>query len=161
MPETPEQIFARLMPGYQLAQAKRTPEGYPYVQEEGEFEPGTYGQRSEGRPLVRVSPKAKPFELAHELRHVGQLYEGKNLDSAYNEEKLSNLYSSYGLPQEDAGWLAYAGKPSELDARRAAGDPDLRYKELLARVEALKARRQQVRPSTRASGGIGDPSRRP
>lgn len=161
MPESPEQIFARLMPGHDLAKARRTSEGYPYILEEGEFEPGTYGQRSEGRPLVRLSPRAKPYELAHELRHVAQLYQGSDLDSGYDEPKMSSLYASFGLAPEDAGWLAYASRPSELDARKAAGDPDLRYKELLAKIEALKAKRlQSTKTLPKPTGGLGDPSRR-
>ena len=112
MPETPEQIFARLMPGYDLAKARRTKEGFPYVYEEAEFEPGTYGQRSAGKPLVRVSPKAKPWELEHELEHVRQLYRGDNLDEGYDEERQARMYQSYGLTPDEAYGLAYGMRPS-------------------------------------------------
>lgn len=163
MPETPEQIFARLMPGYDVSKAKRTKKGNPYWYEQGDFEPGTYGQRLEGKPHVRMSPKAQPWELPHEEEHVDQLYAPggmEAIDQGYDEGKMSSLYSSFGLTPEDAGWLAYAQRPTELAARRAAGDPDQKFRELLARVEAMKARRAQQAPRGPATGGIGDPSRR-
>lgn len=144
MAETPEQLFARLMPGYDVSKAKRTKRGNPYIQEMAEFEPGTYGQRSEGRPLVRVSPKAKPWELAHELEHVDQLYAPggmEALDQGYDEPRMSNLYQTYGLTPDEAGGLAYGLRPSEVAARQAAGDPGEVFKQLLARVEALKKQR--------------------
>lgn len=165
MPERPEEIFARLMPGYNLAQAKRTPRGNPYVEEAAEFEPGTYGQRSEGRPLVRLSPKAKPWERLHELEHVDQLYSPggmEALDQGYDEPRLTSMYQSYGLTPDEASGLAYGMRPSEVAARKAAGDPGQAFQELLARVQALKARRltSPGQPVRKPSGGLGDPSRR-
>jgi hypothetical protein len=120
MPETPEEVFARLMPGYDIKQARRTKKGNPYVHEAGEF------------------------ELAHELEHVDQLYAPggmEAIDEGYDEPRMSRLYSTFGLPSEDAGWLAYANRPSELAARKAAGDPDERFKELMAQIAQLRARR--------------------
>jgi len=144
MPERPEDIFARLMPGQDVTKAKRTKKGNPYVHEVGEFEPGTYGQRLEGKPHVKISPKAKPHELAHEEAHVDQLYAPggmEAIDAGYDEAGAGRLYSTYGLSPDDAGWLAYANRPTELQARQAAGDPDLRFKELMAKIEQLRARR--------------------
>lgn len=140
MPESPEQIFARLMPGYDVSKAKRTPEGYPYVEEQAEFEPGTYGQRSEGKPLVRLSPKADKFALPHELAHVRDLYQGTKYPE-YDEQKMTNLYQTYGLSPDEASGLAYGMAPHEVAARKASGDPGQVFQDLLARVEALKARR--------------------
>lgn len=159
MPETPEQVFARLMPGHDLGQAKRTPEGYPYVLEQAEFEPGTYGQRSEGRPLVRLSPKADKYSLNHELAHVKDLYTGKQYPE-YDEQKMTNLYQTYGLTPDEASGLAYGMAPHEVAARQAAGDPGQAFQALMARVEALKARRAAAAPRPKPTGGIGDPSRR-
>jgi hypothetical protein len=160
MPETPEQIFQRLMPGYDVRKAKRTPEGFPYVEEQAEFEPGTYGQRSEGRPLVRLSPKADKYSLPHELQHVKDLYQGTQYPE-YDEQRMTNLYQTYGLSPDEASGLAYGMAPHEVAARRASGDPGQVFQDLLARVNALKARRQSMQQAqTRPSGGIGDPSRR-
>ena len=144
MAEKPDDVFSRLMPGHDVAKAKRTKKGNPYIHEVGEFEPGTYGQRMEGKPLVRMSAKAKPYELAHELEHVDQLYAPggmEAIDAGYDEPGASRLYSTFGLNPDDAGWLAYANRPTELAARRAAGDPDLRFKELMDKVNQMKARR--------------------
>jgi len=157
MAETPEQLFAKLMPGYDLAKAKRTPEGYPYVEEQVDFEPGTYGQRSEGKPLVRLSPKADKFALPHELAHVKDLYEGTKYPD-YDEAKMTNLYQTYGLSPDEASGLAYGMAPHEVAARQRSGDPGQVFKDLLARVEALKARRlgmakPKLTPAA-AGGGI-------
>lgn len=156
MAETPEQIFSRLMPGYDVSKAKRTPEGYPYVEEQAEFEPGTFGQRSEGRPLVRLSPKADKYALPHELSHVRDLYQGTKYPE-YDEQKMTNLYQTYGLNPEEAGGLAYGLRPEEVAARRASGDPGKVFQDLLARVESLKAKRLNMgRPkATPASAGGG------
>ena len=156
MPESPEQIFTRLMPGYDLKKAKRTPEGYPYVEEQAEFEPGTYGQRSEGKPLVRLSPKADKFALPHELQHVKDLYQGTKYPE-YDEARMTNLYQTYGLSPDEASGLAYGMAPHEVAARKASGDPGQVFQDLLSRVEALKARRLNLRPKptpTAAGGGI-------
>jgi hypothetical protein len=154
MPETPEQLFAKLMPGYDLTKAKRTPEGYPYVEETVEFEPGTFGQRSEGRPLVRLSPKADKYALPHELAHVKDLYEGKQYPE-YDEAKMTNLYQTYGLSPDEASGLAYGMAPHEVAARQRSGDPGKVFQDLLARVEALKARRATLtkKPTPAAAGG--------
>jgi hypothetical protein len=151
MPEQPDELFAKLMPGYDVRKAKRTPEGYPYVQEEASFEPGTYGQRGEGKPLVRLSPKAKPQELQHELEHLRQLYQGSNLDAGYDEPKLTSLYQGYGLTPDEAGGLAYGMRPSEVAARAAAKDPGDVFQQLLRRVQEKKLARQAgtVTPSGR------------
>jgi hypothetical protein len=146
------------MPGYNLKDAKRTPEGYPYVLEQAEFEPGTYGQRSEGRPLVRLSPKADQYSLPHELQHVRDLYQGTTYPE-YDEQRMSNLYQTYGLTPDEASGLAYGMAPHEVAARRAAGDPGEVFKQLLARVEALKAKRQasagaKQRPAGAPTTGI-------
>lgn len=159
MAETPEQLFARLMPGVDIKSARRTPKGYPYVEERAEFEPGTYGQRSEGRPLVRLSPKADKFSKPHELKHVEDLYEGTKYP-AYDEGKMSNLYKTYGLSPEESEGLAYGMAPQEQAARAAAGDPGRVFLDLMSRVEALRARRKSLAPRGPTSGGIGDPSRR-
>jgi hypothetical protein len=155
MAETPEQLFAKLMPGYDLSKAKRTPEGYPYIEETAEFEPGTFGQRSEGRPLVRLSPKADKYALPHELAHVKDLYEGTKYPE-YDEQKMTNLYQTYGLSPDEASGLAYGMAPHEVAARRASGDPGKIFQDLLARVEALKARRLGVtKPPAKAPAGGG------
>jgi hypothetical protein len=140
-----EKRFAEMMPGVPLKGAKRTPRGYPFVEEVGEFEPGTYGQRLEGIPKIRVSPKAQPWERRHEIEHVDQLYGGgvDQMDQAYlpGMRKLRAEYMTSGLTPDDAEWMVEAGRPSELAARTAAGDPDLRYKELMAKIEQMRARR--------------------
>lgn len=148
MPETPDEMFSRLMPGQDPKKAKRTKKGNPYVLEQGNFEAGTYGQRMEGKPHVRISPNAKPYELAHELEHVDQLYAPggmEAIDQGYDEPRMSRLYTTFGLSPEDAQWLAYAARPTELQARQAAGDPDLKFKELMDKIARVKAARQKVR----------------
>jgi len=163
---TPEEIFARLMPGVDIKKAKRTKKGNPYWFEQGEFEPGTFGQRLYGKPHVRLSSKAKPWDLPHEEYHVDRLYESggqEPVNPGFDAQRLSNLYASYGLDPDSAQYLAYAEDPEEAGARAAAGEPvSPRFQQLKAQVEALKARRAQtarMAPS-RPSGGIGDPSRR-
>jgi len=170
--KSPDQLFADWMPGYDISKAKRTPEGYPYVVEEGNFEPGTYGQRLEGKPLIRISPNAKPWELQHEIEHVRQMYQPgglEQLDQGYDESKMHNLYMSYGLTPEEAGGLAYGLRPSEMAARKAAGDPGESFKKLLQRVEAIKAKRKQspakrvqkaVSSARKTGGGLGDAAAR-
>lgn len=153
MPETPDQAFSRMVPGADPKTAKRTAKGNPYILEQGNFEAGTYGQRMEGKPIVRMSPNAKPYELTHELEHVDQLYAPggmEALDAGYDEPRMANVYASYGLTQDDAGWLAYANRPTELAARRAAGDPDVRYAELMQQIARVKASRARRAPDAGA-----------
>jgi hypothetical protein len=157
-------MFAEWMPGYDISTARRTAEGFPYVVEEGNFEPGTYGQRSEGRPLIRISPNAQPHELEHEIEHVRQMYRPggmEALDQGYDENRLTNLYMSYGLTPDEAAGLAYGSRPSEAAARQAAGDPGEIFQRLMQRVNDIKLKRSSRprTPSQRApvsrGGGIG------
>lgn len=153
MPETPDEAFVRMIPGADPKKAQRTKKGNPYVLEKGDFEAGTYGQRMEGKPLVRMSPHAKPYELTHELEHVDQLYAPggmEAIDAGYNESRQANIFASYGLTPEDAAWLAYASRPTELAARRAAGDPDERYAELTQKIARMKAARERRAPEAGA-----------
>jgi hypothetical protein len=138
-------LFAQWMPGFDIANARRTAEGYPYVVEEGNFEPGTYGQRLYDKPMIRISPDAKPHELQHEVEHIRQLYQPGGIgaiDEEYDEAAKARMYQLYGLTEDEAGGLAYGMRPSEVAARGAAGDPGQVFAELLERVQEIEAQRQ-------------------
>lgn len=140
--------FSTLMPGYDINKALRTPDGYPYVEEVGDMEAGTFGQRLEGKPVIRLSPRAKPMDKLHEIEHIRQLYNGGvgDMDKGYDMAKNRSLYMTSGLTPDEAEEAARLGLPSEVAARRASGDPDTVYQQYMQRVNAiLEARKKRVK----------------
>lgn len=153
-----EKQFAQLMPGYDIKKAKRTKLGYPYVLEQGEFEPGTFGLRMNGLPKVRLSKKAKPEDELHEARHVEQFYAGgiDSFNEGFNPRSLVVKALAAGLTPEDADWYGYASEPAEVDARQAAGQIEPRYEEIvrkIAEIEAKRKARSGAASQYRAFGG--------
>jgi len=145
-----DERFSVLMPGYDINKAKRTPDGYPYVEEVGDMESGTFGQRLEGKPVIRLSPRAKSMDRLHELQHIRQLYNNPGgvgaLDKEYDITKKRSLYMTSGLNPDEAEEAARLGLPSEIDARRASGDPDLQYQQYIQKVNAIIASRKRRVP---------------
>lgn len=165
-----QERWGQAMPGYDLSRAQWTPAGNPYWVEQGNFEPGTYGQVAQDRPLVRLSPSARPVERQHEEAHVDQWwgpggYAG--VRGSYDPEAEARRYLTFGLTQDEAYGLAYGMDPIEVAARQAAGDPGQVFVDLQARIRNIEAQRAAnaaagttARAQAQALGGIGDPRRR-
>jgi hypothetical protein len=51
-----------------------------------------------------------------------------------------------GLNPDEAEEAARLGLPSEIDARRASGDPDLQYQQYMQKVNAIIASRKKRVP---------------